>query len=1141
MNMSRRALIGLTVFCVLAFFLSPAEAFLKPKIIELPSLLKLEASEEGKIEAIELDMVIQGVPAPFFTVTPELQNGIVVKVGKIFESDESKFAMKVTVSGTPVDSGTFDFKITATNSQGSDSKALSVSFAKKEGENVPVGSILISENKLTLNKGATAQLSYTITPPKATNKLASWHSNNPAVATVDVNGLIKGMGAGTAIITITAQQSEKSKSCEVTVSAPVVNIPVTDVKIGFETLDLEVDDTAILTCSITPPNATDQSVKWSTSAPDIVSVTSAGLLKALSPGNAVITADVGGSSGSCKVTIKAESVPVSAITLTTPTLSMYKDAVAELFCTVTPVNATNKVVDWKSSNTDVMKVDSKGTVYAVGTGSATVTATTQDESKTASCVITVSELTVNIPVDEIVLEPSQLALNVGETKIIAATIKPTAATNQQITWSTSDARVVSIGSDGTATALSGGSAEIIAESDSQKATTVVTVFAPPASPVVVETQSVVLTPSSITLDQGGTAMLSFNVQPQGATNKAVAFTTSNPAVATVDSDGLVVGISTGSAVITIKTQGGSHTATCNITIRAAVTLPVPVSGVHLNLTSSVLKVGEKIIINTEISPPNAQDQSLTWFVDKPDILSVTSNGTLTALSPGIAVITVKSNADPSKSATLTVTVESNTVPVSGVFLTPPTLSDVNLTKGDRFVLSYDLRPTEASNKIVRFTSSNPAVATVDADSTIHALMGGRAVITLATQDGSFTATCEVDINATPDPVPTKAIELNADVPKKLHIGDVVILNVVFTPPNATSQDIKWATGDPLVLSIAADGTLSALAPGTTTVKAQASDGPSAFQTITVVSPDKIPVPVKSISLPKSLSMTAGKRFAITFQVDPPDASNRVLFWSTSNPNVVTVDADGLVYATGSGTAEISVTTQDGAKQTSCTIVVSALEADSPLLPSEIDIIPDNLELDLGQRHLLSYTIFPVAASEKSLIWTSDVPKVATVDEDGLVSALAEGVAKITATTQSGGVRRSCSVVVTSTPARPIPVESVTVYPETLKLHVGGSRVLNALISPDNAMDHKVYWSSNNITVAQVATCGLVQALSPGTAVIKVETNDGEKTVVCALTVIGDPIPPPPERGSGGGCSVVGSSGSILLGLAVALFFFMRRR
>ena len=169
---------------------------------------------------------------------------------------------------------------------------------------------------------------------------------------------------------------------------------VTEVKLDKDSLSLEVGGTATLTATITPSNATDQNVTWSSNAPGVATVDSSGNVTAVAPGTATITVTTedGNKTATCVVTVTAATVPVTGVTLSQNQASLYYNRTPNtltLTATVAPANATNQNVTWASSDPSVATVDAAGKVTAVGAGTATITVTTVDGGKTAACTVTV--------------------------------------------------------------------------------------------------------------------------------------------------------------------------------------------------------------------------------------------------------------------------------------------------------------------------------------------------------------------------------------------------------------------------------------------------------------------------------------------------------------------------------------------------------------------------------------------------------------------------------------------------------------------------------------------------------------------------------------------------------------------------------
>ena len=148
---------------------------------------------------------------------------------------------------------------------------------------------------------------------------------------------------------------------------------------------------------------------------------------------------------------------------------------------------------------------------------------------------------------------------------------------------------------------------------------------------------------------------------------------------------------------------------------------------------------------------------------------------------------------------------------------------------------------------------------------------------------------------------------------------------------------------------------------------------------------------------------------------------------------------------------------------------------------------------IGEEFTLTATVAPADAADKTVMWTSDDSNVATVDE-GKVTAVAAGTANITVTTKDGGKTATCAVTVVNG------VSGVSVNPKEKLLSIGEELVIKATITPEDAINKKVTWTSDNEAVAKVDESGKVTAINVGTAKITVTTEDGGKTATCAITV-----------------------------------------
>ncbi len=237
-----------------------------------------------------------------------------------------------------------------------------------------------------------------------------------------------------------------------------LEIKISEISLDKTSLDLSVNDSEKLTATIKPDDATNKAVNWTSTNTKVATVDADGLVKALGTGRATITvtaADEGGASATCEVTV---TQPVTEITLDKTSLNLSVGNSETLTAIVKPDNASDKEVNWTSTNTKVATVDASGLVKAVGAGSATITATAADGSGVkATCKVTVVKL-----VSEITLDKTDLLLHVGESDSINATVAPADASNKEITWNSTNTEVATVDSTGKVTAVGAGTATITA-------------------------------------------------------------------------------------------------------------------------------------------------------------------------------------------------------------------------------------------------------------------------------------------------------------------------------------------------------------------------------------------------------------------------------------------------------------------------------------------------------------------------------------------------------------------------------------------------------------------------------------------------------------------------------------------------------
>ena len=418
-----------------------------------------------------------------------------------------------------------------------------------------------------------------------------------------------------------------------------------------------------------------------------------------------------------------------------------------------------------------------------------------DNSYRGNCAGAVT-LTATVPVPTVAvtgvrLDKTSLSFTgTGSCQILTATVSPSNATNNTLTWSSSNTSVATV-FYGVVEAVGFGTATITAKSNNGK-TASCTVTVNPIQPTGIKA-----TPETSTLyGLNSTVKLSANVMPSNATNKAVTWSSRNTSVATVSSDGTVKAVGYGTTVITAKTVNGL-TSNCTVTVN-----PIAVTGVSLNKTSlSFTGTGSSQTLTATVSPSNATNKTLTWSSSNTSVATV-SNGVVKAVGFGTATITAKSNNGKTASCSVTV----NPIQPTGIKATPETSTLYGLNSTVK--LSANVMPSNATNKAVTWSSRNTSVATVSSDGTVKAVGYGTTVITATTVNG-LTSNCTINVKkeeVTSLTIATKPTKTNYYVGDTLNTAGLT-LKAAYN--NGTTQTITGGfTCTPTALSTAGTQTVT---------------------------------------------------------------------------------------------------------------------------------------------------------------------------------------------------------------------------------------------------------------------------------------------------------------------------------------------
>ena len=414
--------------------------------------------------------------------------------------------------------------------------------------------VILNYSSLNLYVGNSAQLAVTVEPYSTSDRIV-WSSNNLKVATVE-NGKVTAKKAGTVEITVTVNDLYTEK-CTVKVqekpaqkpsnpSKPSVVNP-TGISVNKSRVDLIVGHSIQVNATVSPNNANNKSVTWSSQNTRVATVHN-GKITAVGTGSTLVLAKTyNGKTASVRVYVRSNAIAVDKIRLNVTNFTIRKKESYTLSATITPSNASNKTITWTSSNTSIATV-SGGKVTGKKAGTVTITAKTHN-GKTAT-----AKITVIVPASGDKLNKTSANVIFDGSVTISATVSPSDASNKSVTWTSSNTSIATV-SGGKVTSKKVGTVTITAKIHNGKtATAKVTVHNKPS------------------LSVGATTIMDEHTTTASAKNVSgtIAWSSSNTSIFTVNSSGTIKGKKPGSATLTMKAKnkaGGSVSLTQKITVR----------------------------------------------------------------------------------------------------------------------------------------------------------------------------------------------------------------------------------------------------------------------------------------------------------------------------------------------------------------------------------------------------------------------------------------------------------------------------------------------------------------------------------------------------------------------------------------------
>ncbi len=671
---------------------------------------------------------------------------------------------------------------------------------------------------------------------------------------------------------------------------------------------------------------------------------------------------------------------------------------------------------------------------------------------------------VSVPVESSSLATTDIELDLSSddaTSNIVVDYSPSDTTDSKdFTYTSNDTSVCTVDSDGKVTAVGIGNTTIDVIAFGEKYTVNVKVVSH------IKSVSISDSDEAIKLSKKETKTLTATINPSNTTDDTtITWSSSDESIATVDSNGKVTALKGGTVTITASTTVDGVVATCEVKV------VVPIENAVLNTTSLALKReidGEETgKLTVQFTPEDTtEDTEVTWSSSNESVATVDSNGLVSAIGGGDAVITAKVG-----SYTLTANVNV-VVPIKE--LTLDTTSIDNLLPTQTRTLIATINPSDTTeDTTITWSSSNESVATVK-DGVITAVAAGTTTITASTVSGK-SAICTVKVLI---PI-TDVIISSSDL--TLSKGSSETLSVTILPDDAEeNKTITWSSSNESVATVNSKGVVTAVSGGTATITGTLENGKKVECVVNIIVPiDEFVVDNVEDNF---MQLAKGEKFTIEVTIGPDDVTeSKVITWESSDPTKAVVSADGVVEGISNGTTVITGTLENGMTVTFMVEVIIPIK--SVVIDSN-----DSIQLDKGNNISLSATINPSDTTEDTTItWSSSDSSVVTIDDNGLVTAIGAGSATITA---KAGKKMD---TITVTVVVPIDEFFLDSSDESFEIVKGQTKTLITTINPsDTTEDTTITWFSSDESIATVNDSGVVTAVGEGTVTITGTLENGMK-------------------------------------------------
>ena len=516
------------------------------------------------------------------------------------------------------------------------------------------------------------------------------------------------------------------------------------------------------------------------------------------------------------------------------------------------------------------------------------------------------------------------------------------------------------------------------------------------------------------------------------------YKSSASSVASVSTRGKITAAKVGNAVITVSYKG--------LKAQCLICVTEDVKSIAFKAAKHAVYEGETQALALKVQPAKASLEGMKWSSADEEIARVDQNGNVTGLKKGTTTITAVTTGGKKASCTVRVL-----IPIERIEL--PEAAEIPV-KG-KLQLKAELFPegAEARSLTWKVTGKN---ASVSKSGLVQGLKPGDATITLTTDRG-VTAAVQVTVTQKATTISFKDKEI------KVPIGGTSVLKPTFGPKGSNRWTVSFTSANTDIATVDENGVISGHCLGKTKITAKLHNKKTASITVRVV------IPVEEVRIPESAELARGKTLTLKPEYLPVDATEKKVKWTSLSPKVASVTAGGVVRALKAGTAVIRAKTENGVVA-ECTVTVY-----NPV--TQVKLNRTSLTLSLYAQKELVATCLPKGAGHAEITWSTSNSKVATVDENGLVTAVSKGKCTITAKSENGKTGK-CTVTVNEYLPKRVVIEK-----RYWTLQPGDAGQLACTVTPDNTSDKRLIYSSSAPEIVSVDENGAFVCHASGDAVL----------------------------------------------------------